>query len=285
MSLRNSWIRLKGEIARPLRRGSRFVYSTPDRGRGFGNFLYYWLRAEIEQSRGRDYRVLHAPAMEPWLAELPAVRERLVIGPGDLRFSDRRIASESTWVDRFGTDFSREQLHGFIGEYLIGSALLGARRTAEPRVLVVNVRRGDYYSDLALRGFYGFDIQGYIETALPLAAASRGPIDTVRVVSDDVEWCQVKLDRIIRGYSGEIDYCPATDSPQENFRRVANASRIVGTNSTFTYWAGYVSNVLHGSDSQVVMPDFHARHLNGGRAYQLDPEWDIVGDIPGGWDA
>jgi len=260
------------------------VYSTPQEGRGFGNYLYYWLRAQLEQSHGKDYKVLHAPGMEPWLAELPAVRNRLVVTLGELRFSDRRIASEDTWVDRFGMDFTREDLHTFVDRYVVGSPLLGEARTGS-EVLVINVRRGDFYSVPAFRGTYGFDIQGYMELALPRALAAGGPVESIQVVSDGVEWCEIKLDGLLRRHAREVRYLPPTDSPQDNFRVVANAARIIGTNSTFTYWAGYVSNVVHGANSHVVMPDFHARHIDHGRAYQLDPDWEIVRDIPGGWDA
>lgn len=279
-----AWRRFKGAVAKPLRRGKRTVYSTPQSGRGFGNFLYYWLHADIQQSRGRDYRVLWTPGMEAWLAELPIVRDRLSITLEAMSFFDRRVASEDTWVDRFGVDFTREELGSFIRRFLIGSPLLGDPRP-DTSTVTVNVRRGDYYSVPAIRGAYGFDLPAYLGVALPLALAEGGPAETIRVVSDDIDWCRTRLDGIFAQHAPRVDYRPPTDPPQENFRVVANAQRLIGTNSSFTYWAGYVSNVRYPDASQVVMPDFHARHLNQGHAYQLDPTWLVVNDIPGGWDS
>jgi hypothetical protein len=219
--------------------------------------------------------------MEPWLERLPLVREQLVITSRDVRIWDRR---ESGYYMVFGEDFTRPELHAFIGECLVGSPLLGTP-LPRPEVVTVNVRRGGYYSKPVLRGLYGFDILGYLEVALPRVMAAGQEVDTIRVVSDDIDWCMLKLDAILRRFAPSIEYAPRTDSPQENFRLVAGAMRLVSTNSTFTYWAGFVSNVLFGSDSHVVVPIFHARHLEGGRARGIDPNWDIVEDIPGGWDA
>lgn len=64
------------------------------------------------------------------------------------------------------------------------------------------------------------------------------------------------------------------------------AWRLIGTNSTFSYWGGYVGDALRGDDQErrVVMPWFHQRTLNDGAADQLDPSWTIITDPPGGWD-
>lgn len=267
-------------VRKIIRRGNRTVLFPPQ-GVRFGNFLYYWLQANARQRRGEDFFVLWTPDMEPWLQQLPLIADRLVLRPESVRIPDRRDGSS---YQRFGVDFSREELHEFIREYMVGTPLLGTP-TATPRLVTVNVRRGDYYSNPEVRGLYGFDIRGYLEVALPRALVGGGEIGTLRVVSDDVRWCELKLDDLLRRHAPSVEYLPPTDSAAANFRTVATSQRIIGTNSTFTYWAGYVCNVLFGEDSHVIMPDFHGRHKNGGRAYQHDPDWDIVKEIPGGWDA
>ena len=162
---------------------------------------------------------------------------------------------------------------------------LARRDEVDPQSLVVNVRRGDYYSVPSLRGRYSFDVPAYIDVALDAAVRGAGPVDRIHVVSDDVDWCLDRLDGRLRRRAATVEYRPPTSTPQDDFRAIATSSRIIGTNSTFSYWAGYVSTFLHGDDSQVVVPAFHARHMNAGRAYQLDPAWEVVQDIPGGWDA
>jgi hypothetical protein len=148
--------------------------------------------------------------------------------------------------------------------------------------VVVNVRRGDYYDKPHFRGTYSFDIAAYVNLALERMAA-RGDITEVAFISDGLDWCRLKLDHVARNYSATVSFFPRT--PYDSFRDVANASRIVGTNSSFSYWAGYVSSFLHGNRAHVVMPRFHARHGTVWSAYQVDPTWDIVEDIPGGWNA
>lgn len=273
----HGWARRSAEVL--VRRGDRTLLWTPQLGPRFGNFLYYWLRAHARQQLGVDYRVLHAPAMEPWLELLPEIRRDLVLNRGDVRFADRREFTENAV---FGSDFTRDELHSFIREYVVGSDLVG-HAPSDSGLLVVNVRRGDYYSFPPFRGLYGFDIPAYLEVALPRALSLGPAVREILVVSDGIDWCRLKLDGLLRRFA-PVEYADPEASAEENFRQVATAQRIVGTNSTFSYWGGYVSNVLHGADSHVTMPAFHARQRNGGRAYQLDPTWDIVHEIPGGWD-
>lgn len=269
--------RSKGE--RVVQRGHRIVRMTPD-GLGFGNFLYLWLRSDLLQREGHDYRVLHVSAMDPWLELLPTVRDQLLVLREDVRVWDRR---DPSWGQRFGEEFTRQQLRDFIRQHLLPSELTRPE-AARPRSVTVNVRRGDYYSDPVFRGRYSFDIEAYLDEALGRSVDVGGPVDHVLVVSDGIEWCRTRLDRMLSRGGAEVEYAPQSASPASNFHVVSTSSRIIGTNSTFSYWAGYVSNVIHGPHSQVVMPAFHARHMDGGRAYQLDPTWEIIHDIPGGWD-
>ena len=125
----------------------------------------------------------------------------------------------------------------------------------------------DYYAEHASK--YSFDQAGYLEAALERAS----PAERALVVSDDAEWCRSNLHALIRSYAPSVDY--AEPDPLANFRAVAGASRIIGTNSTFTYWAAYVAGVIH-PDAEVIMPQFHARMVHGTDAHQLDPRWKVI---------
>ena len=135
-----------------------------------------------------------------------------------------------------------------------------------------------------LRGTYSFDIAEYVDVALSTAKRDRGEHMQIQVVSDDLTWCRTKLHRLLKCHARKVTYLTELATPQDHFRCVATSHRIIGTNSTFSYWAGYLSNVMFGQSSQVVMPRFHARLADGFHAYQLDPSWTIIEDIPGGWD-
>lgn len=266
----------------PLRRGSRVVQQAPQTGLGFGNFLYLWFAAHRRQHRGEDCRVLTPSAMNPWLSEFPALRE-LAVCPREVRPRDRRRRWTFDLSDRFGTDFTREDLGDFVRRRLLGGGAYVRSSAHGPGALTLSIRRGNYYSVPHVRGTYSFDIPAYLEVALSEAERCGGDISTLIVVSDGIEWCRERLDPLLRSHAASIVY--AVGTPQENFRAVATSGRLIGTNSTFSYWGGYVNDVLYGSAAQVIMPRFHARLGTSNRAYQLDPAWTVVEDIPGGWDS
>ena len=264
--------RLRQATLRHLRRGRREVVWSPQRGLGFGNMLYAYLYAATERSRGRDCAVLLAPVMEPWLPHYPGLRALTVVRDQVGRW-DRR---DWTWRDHYGRDFARADLEGFIDAYLTEGLPEG-----DSSAVVVNVRRGDYYSEPHLRATYAFDIAGYLEVALG-RMADAAPIPEIAFVSDGLEWCRTHLDALARERADVVSYLGG--SPHESFVRVAGARRLVGTNSSFSYWGGYVGTHRFGGAAHVVMPRFHARLGDDWSAYQLDPGWDVVEEIPGGWD-
>jgi hypothetical protein len=270
---------LRSALLTPIRNGDRTVlWARP--GQGFANLLYLWMAAAGRHERGEDVLVRHADAMEPWLPVLPRLRE-LTVDEARIRFRDRR---DLGWYQTFATDFTRADLETFVRSYLLGSPLLGDGAGYDDRQLVVNVRRGDYYSDPGFRGKYSFDVAEYLRVAVPGGIAADGAVDTLLVVSDDPDWCRLKLG-FLSEYAARVEHLEA-GLPHEHFRALASSRRLVLANSTFSYWGAYVSNVVHGDNHQQVWaPWFHRRDIDGGRAWQLDPQWSVVRDLPGGWDA
>ena len=147
--------------------------------------------------------------------------------------------------------------------------------------MTVNVRRGDYYSEPHWRELYGFDVAAYVRLAVE-GSLRQAPIDIVRVVSDGPDWCREHL-AFLREYA-EVEFQSPTDGPTENLIQLASADRLILANSTFSYWAAYISNVWHGDNhDRTWAPWFHRRDFLNGGAWQLDPRWSVVRDIPGGW--
>jgi hypothetical protein len=268
-------------VLAPLRRGHRRVQMTPERGVGLGNHAYLWLHAYLQQQDGRDHRVLAPSSLKSWFDLFPRVRHELCLDMDELRLLDDRKPWTFELPDEFGVDFSRQQLHDFVREMLIPS--IGSGDQSDDTV-VVNVRRGDYYSVPANRGRYGFDYLEYLRIALDEAVQGGGQIRRCSIVSDDPAWCRTKLHAELQKWAPEVTYVSPSASPQKHFLQVARARRLIGANSTFSYWAGYTSNVLHEERSQVIVPLFHGRFPSGSDAYQIDPSWTVVRDIPGGWD-
>lgn len=246
-----------------FRRGDRVVTMTPPVGPRFGNWLYLWLHAHEATAAGRPWRVLEAPGMADWFDVFPGLRD-LTLTKEQLRFHDRRDWGEHSWNQQFGVEFTRESLDAFIVDVLA---------THIPRddsdTVVVNVRRGDYYEQDHLRAVYSFDQAGYLSEALERVR----PAARLRLVSDDPEWCRENLGALLEGHAEEVVYEPR--GAVGNFLAVSGSRSLIGTNSTFSYWGGYIAGVLH-PDARIVMPRFHARLKNRTDAYQLDPSWTII---------
>lgn len=247
-----------------LRRGERMVLLPPD-GTRFGNLLYLWLQAQVVRAAGTPAFVLATPVMRSWLEAFPALQE-LTIEQEELRFHDARVWDGAReFYQRFGIDFTRDQLHAFVRDRLAGPL---ARE--ETRPLVVNVRRGDYYSVPAFRRLYGMDVVDYVRRA-------RSRIDGARetlVVSDDIPWCREHLGPMLTSAGSAVAF--AGGGPVADFRAIARAQVLIGTNSTFSYWGGYTSSALVPC-AQVIMPSFHSTVQ---RAVQLDPRWTAIAAAP-----
>lgn len=268
-----------------VRQGAPVTWTPP--WMGFGNVLYLWLNAWIEQSDGGNRRVLDTPAMEPWLATFPHLREAgLTVSARDVPFTARR---DMPWKSNLGSEaYTSAQLEQFVREFILSSSLFKSSDSLDvglttDRCLVVNVRRGDYYSNPEFERQFGFDQLSYLKEAIPAAVARGAITERIHVVSDGVDWCRHHLGWL-REYSNVVTYSSPEDSPQQNLLTVASARRLVMTNSTFSYWCGYISNVIHGDNhASIWAPRFFARFEEGGRSKQLDERWSIIEDIDGGW--
>ena len=244
-----------------FRHGNRTVIMPPQGGVRFGNLLYLWLHAHLRSSVGDPTVVRWVPSMDPWLDVFPELRTLTVL-PDRIRFSDRR-AWDSAWLyQRYGVDFGPADLESFIRHAIARHIVL-----LDPDAVVVNVRRGDYYTHFAEK--YSFDQAGYVGAAMEV----MGDAERIVVVSDDKEWCLENIGPVVERPTATVRY--ADPDPVANFLTLAGSRRIIGTNSTFTYWAAYVAGVLR-SDVEIVMPSFHARLAHGTTAHQLDPRWTTI---------
>jgi hypothetical protein len=272
------WIRARSAAMSIVRRGPReVVWSTPHLN--LGNFLYDWMLARRGQLAGIDRRVLTTPSMIPWLPHFPHARP-LLVDRRDVGLTDRRILGmKQDWE----TDFSKGDLADFIEAVLLeGPLFQQATSTLGDDDLVINIRRGDYYSNPIARSRYAIDNHAYLrEVVATLGGGIVAP--RIHVVSDGIDWCRDHL-QWLAGHTRALTFQPKEAGPFVDFTTICLSRRLVITNTTFGYWGGYISGVLHpGQDQQVVAPWFHARHFAGGRSDHLNPDWTIIRDLPGGW--
>lgn len=259
------------------RAGGRLVNLPPTSGIGVGNMFSFWLWADAGRRRGLPYATARTEAMEPWLEQFPAVRE-LLLDRDVVRLRDQRTLVWAQEFDRFTLD----ELEGFIRDRLLTGPRMPSAGDDERDEVTVNVRRGDYYSDPRWRPLYGFDVAAYVRRALDIAEGQR-PVARVKVISDDIAWCEENL-RFLQEGGRQVAWHGPRGDPMDHFVRLCRARRLILANSSFSYWGAYVSTVLHGDNhDEIIAPAFHRRDINDGRAWQLDPRWTIVEDIPGGW--
>lgn len=201
-------------------------------------------------------------------------RQHLLLERSEVRFRDQRV---TPWHDE-----DRERMLVLLDEFIQEILLPGADfQAGDPGELVVNVRRGDYYSNPAFRAEFGIRLEPYLDAAL---SSITGDSPTrVHIVSDDVEWCSRNL-AWIKDLAPLTFEDPNSRTPMSDLRRVAGARRLVITNSTFSYWASYIGDTLHGDEHQVVAPSVF-RYADGQpvRSHLLRPNWTVIDDIPGGW--
>lgn len=259
---------LRPWLAEQLRRGPRTVMLTPMTAR-VGNLLYFWLRAHGEREGGRDVRVRESEYFAEWPSVWPEVA-RLSIARLEIGRTDRLLGVPPLHFQRYGTDFTRDHLERFIRECLLTSAFTAAMTEPDPSALTINVRRGDYYSDPEFRERYGMDLEGYLRRAVDVGTAPGG-VRRVVVVSDDPDWCGEQLVWLREVGPVEI----VLGGPLQHLATLASATNLVVSNSTFSYWGGYVAGAV--SDTcRVVAPRFHVRDVNNGMPWQHDPRWTVI---------
>jgi hypothetical protein len=238
---------------------------------GFGNLLYRYLHAYTQRGHGHEEWVLEAPSAAVWMEVFPGLRE-LTLPRSQLSWRDRRDLED---YQGFGPSFSRSELEAFSRGCLLSGNLPVAR---DIDGVTVNVRRGDFYSG-KWRHLYGFDVVAYVDRALDVLRAERA-IERIRIVSDDVDWCM----RHLTSADPDIGIEPAdSDGPVSDLGVLVGSHRLVLANSTFSYWAGFLSNAFHEHNhGDVCAPRFHRRDINGGESWHLDPRWVAIDD-PRGW--
>ncbi len=277
-------------VLEPVRRFGRNVAWTPE-FMGLGNLLQLAMWAHDGTSDGQPRWMRSTPRLDPWLSVFPGLRT-VVLTHDEVRFTDRRVRPWSHEARRTGVDgavplhepVDVEAVERFLREVMLPRSTVAARFGADGPTdgLVVNVRRGDYYSETELRRQYGFDVVTYVRVAVAGSVAREGRPPTITVVSDDIEWCRREL--------GFLDGVAPTSfgggsGPVDDFVTVATARRMVLANSTFSYWAAHTSNILNGDNhAQVWAPRFFDRTQNGGRSWLLDERWSIIEELAGGWE-
>jgi len=258
------------------RLGRRTVQDSSDAIRG-GNNLYLWQWAFLERQAGRSAAVVRSATMPDWLAEFPLLGE-LTIDRADLRFLDRRRFA-TRFV--FDLDFDRRQCALFCRALVASSPefrrrIAAAEEQVGPGTVVVNVRRGDYYSVPEFSRRFALDIPHHVTEALTMLRAEGRDTTDVIVVSDDIDWCRRELAEVL----GPFRTLQGRSSMFDDLAALATSRTLVLANSTFSYWGSYLAasrDIAH----RAIAPSHHEILPDGERvAPMLDPAWPRTGFRP-----
>lgn len=244
-----------------------------------GNLLYVGVWAFEGIMVGEPRRALLHRSSSASLDVFPELRRRLFIDPSDVRFTDRRLMPWSGRIDSEPDRYENPHLTAYINDVLLPASLVAARpEDIGDDALVVNVRRGDYFSVPEHRAAFGIDSAAYTLAAVETAVQEGGTPSEIVIVSDDTAWCREHLQRLEEHAPVRVREGAMVD----DLSALVHAPRLVLPNSTFSYWGGYIGDAL-APGRQVVAPWFFTRTANGGKAWQLRPGWRRLDEIPGGW--
>jgi hypothetical protein len=106
--------------------------------------------------------------------------------------------------------------------------------------LAVHIRRGDYASNLNALNFHGLLSAQYFNDAIT-EMISMYSVEVIYVFSDDVEWCKSNLtydSRLVFAADVFRNICDL-----DELTLMSSCSYFIISNSTFSWWAAWLSNV------------------------------------------
>ncbi len=253
------------------------VLITP-KGARFGNLLYFFLRAFIYKQQGKEFKILYTKHMDELLALFPMLKE-FVLSDYEINFFQIKDDSNN-YYQKFGDDFTLNELNNFIKIYLLPSPILSENIKNVNKYdnsITLNIRRGDFY-EKGNTSLYGYDQIGFIKHVFSSYLETK-KYDTIIVVSDDMQWCKSNFD-FLNQYTNKVIYPIFINNPIiESFSWLTQANQLVLSNSTFSFWGAYISNYINQSTQKTYCPIFGSRRISNTDLYQFNPNWKMIKDF------
>jgi len=140
--------------------------------------------------------------------------------------------------------------------------------------VAIHVRRGDYLSKFCSRFFCNLSILYYQSAVAKITSAVMQPL--FFIFSDDIPWCKQAFTWLPNAVFVD-ESC--SDSVYDDFEIMRNCHHFIIANSTFSWWASYLSDTC--PDKMILAPRrwfydeaYNTRGLNG---LSL-PQWIFVDD-------
>lgn len=265
--------RMIKNIVQKMYGDSAEVLITP-KGARFGNLLYFFLRAHIYKCHNKNLKILETPHVQETIMFFPQLQE-FVIKETEVKFYHNKD-NTNNFYQVFNSHFTLDQLNTFIEEYLIENIKTTLKCKVKPSALCINVRRGDFY-EKGNSSIYGYDQIGFLKHVFENHMTSNF-FENIKIVSDDMEWCEKELGFLDK-YTSQLVFPEFTIPVIDSFAEVINSHSLILSNSTFSFWAAYISNYLYENTKQTYCPIFGSRRIENTDLYQTNPSWNIISDF------
>lgn len=235
----------------------------------WGNILYFFLYAYTNQLKiiPRD------GDLEYWTNIFPQFKD-LIISEKDIKKMDVQ-KHYSGYLQFAKEDFQLKDLEYFVKDnFLKDNNILQYLEKTDPEALYINIRRGDFYSPQHI-DLYGFNIPEFLKHFFEKVCVVFPK--KIIIISDDINWCKSHL-QFLCNYNTTV-YFAADLNAETSFLTLATAKNLLVSNSTFCYWAAYVSTYLYGEESKIYAPSFVSRHDKHKDHKQLLDTWTIIKDF------
>jgi hypothetical protein len=111
--------------------------------------------------------------------------------------------------------------------------------------IAIHLRFGDYSDDPRTKSVHGLTASDYFENATNILKTMHGVHIPTVVVTDDRE----KATEFISNSSTSSDFqFISNSSPLEDLIEIARSAHVVATNSTFSWWGGWIASMVHNSN-------------------------------------
>ena len=126
------------------------------------------------------------------------------------------------------------------------ASLIGSERVTR---IAIHLRFGDYSDDPRTKSVHGLTSTKYFDQAIDAITLKDLNDIPILIVTDN----RTRATNFIDGLSalGDVQIISNTN-PMDDLAEICRSSHVVTTNSTFSWWGGWIANKVH--DSKVVYP-------------------------------
>ena len=137
----------------------------------------------------------------------------------------------------------------------------------------MHIRNGDFINVPHINSFNRID---YLTKAIEEQERIKKH-KVVVVFSDDISLCKREYDALLKENFDEVEY-HETNSLLQDFVDLSMFKDKILWNSTFSYWTGFISDVIYEDKGTIVVPDTFMRDVPA--SSRINPRWTMIETVP-----